>query len=113
MAKLPTLKLTPLPNTITLTIGNEAEKLGLQTPPNHIDGRALKDENGNLCLWLNAGITTTPWPIAAGVIAHETVHLVDYAFEHIGESSRTDEVRAYYVEHITTWAATEVDKRRP
>ncbi|MEL4357054.1 MULTISPECIES: hypothetical protein [unclassified Luteococcus] len=112
MAKLPTCKLTPLPSTITLAIGGEAERLGLETPPDRIDGRTIQGEHGNLCLWLNVGVTAAPWPIVAGVIAHEAVHLVDYAFEYVGEEHRTDEIRSYYVEHITTWAATEVEKRR-
>ena len=115
MGRLPRYKLTPLPGTINLAIGDEAERLGLEAPPPNTDGITTQlDDHGGLCLWLNAGTIdpTTPWPVAASIIAHEVVHIIDSAFEYAGESSRTDEIRAYYTEHVVMWAATEVERRR-
>lgn len=114
MRRLPRYKLTPLPVTIALAIGDEAERLGLEAPAPNVDGITTELDPGNLGLWLNAGVIDPdrPWPVVAAVIAHEVVHSIDYAFEHVGEESRTDEIRAYYTEHVVLWAATEVERRR-
>lgn len=111
MPRLPRLKLSPLPSVVTLAIGDEAERLGLEVPNVDVDGRTT-DGDGFLCLWLNAGVLSASWPDIAATIAHEALHVVDYAFERVGESALTDEIRAYYIGSIVEWAAAEVDKRR-
>ena len=111
MPKLSTLKLTPLPIVITLAIGDEVNGLDVDTPSPEVDGRTYDGMDGSVLVWLNAGCLTSAWPVAASVIAHEVAHVVDAAFEYVGETSHASELRAYYVGHITEWIAQQVAKR--
>lgn len=114
MARLPRHQLHPLPISVTLAIGHDLDRLGHEIPPPAVDGRTITCEMDGrfaIVLWLNAGVTTASWPDIAATIAHEAIHVVDEAFEFVGEGTRTDELRPYFAEHIVHWAMTEVAKR--
>lgn len=114
MAILPRHQLHPLPISVTLAIGHDLDRLGHEIPPPAVDGRTITCEMDGrfaIVLWLNAGVTTASWPDIAATIAHEAIHVVDEAFEFVGEGTRTDELRPYFTEYIVHWAMTEVAKR--
>jgi hypothetical protein len=56
-------------------------------------------------VWFAEGSLTGPMdkvlPKMPGVIAHEAEHVIDYLYEHIGETRVTEEIRAYLIQWVT------------
>lgn len=75
-------------------------------------GHTRMREDGNVVVWLSDEAVTRPLWHLANTCAHESLHVVNFLTDHIGETEKTLEIECYWVGFITGHLFDHARKRR-